>query len=123
MAAVVEQVQAIGVLATFGDEGTVHHRNRSMSVRGLLKQLSIECGKVAKLVELSPVGALTHTAVAAQIAEVDLAADDDYRTQQSDEELRLRFAKPPTFSSKVCTIAIGLFIRCLFCSICTLEDE
>lgn len=81
-----------------------------------LNELSVECGKVARLVELTTIGALTQAAIATQIGEVDLAADDDDCAEQGNEELGLRFAKPPTFLSKVCTIAIGLFIRCLFLS-------
>ena len=77
-------------------------------------QLSIDGWEVAELVKLAAVGAFARRAVAAEIGEVDFATGDENRTQECDKELGLRFAKPPTFASRLCTIAIRLFIRCVF---------
>ena len=54
---------------------------------------------------MPPIRLLIQLAIAAQVREVDFAAHHQNRRKQRHEKGHLRFAKTPTFVSRLCTMA------------------
>lgn len=73
-------------------------------VNELLNQGAIELGKINLSLKLPPISPLAQLTVATQIGEVHFAHRNQDRRKQGDEKLGLRFAKPPTCASRLCTM-------------------
>ena len=79
MGAVPEKVAAIGLLPRFGDEAGIEGDDSlTLGPDRFVNQLPVEGDRVKRFGKLTGIGLLRQGAVAAQIAEVDLAANREY---------------------------------------------